>query len=141
MPGDELDATAREMAEKIAATPTVAVKLARRVIGHLARPAIRASMDDELIYQTFLNRSDDFAEFRASARRGSPAALHGELTDDRLGDTPNTTRCRDFLRRRQSARRHCARARSTASPCSSPAAAPASARRSPPSSPGSARRS
>ncbi len=23
-------------------------------------------MDDELIYQTFLNRSDDFAEFRAA---------------------------------------------------------------------------
>ena len=54
------------MAEKIASTPKVAVKLARRVISHLARPAIRASMDDELIYQTFLNRSDDFAEFRSA---------------------------------------------------------------------------
>jgi enoyl-CoA hydratase/carnithine racemase len=63
---DELDATALEMAEKIATTPKVAVKLARRVISHLARPAIRASMDDELIYQTFLNRSDDFAEFRSA---------------------------------------------------------------------------
>jgi enoyl-CoA hydratase/carnithine racemase len=66
VPGEALDATAREMAEKIAATPTVAVKLARRVISHLARPAVSASMDDELIYQTFLNRSDDFAEFRAA---------------------------------------------------------------------------
>ena len=63
---DELDATAYEMAEKVAASPAVAVKLARRAIGHLARPAQRASMDDELIYQTFLNRSDDFAEFRAA---------------------------------------------------------------------------
>jgi len=63
---DELDATAYEMAEKVAAAPAVAVKLARRAIGHLARPAQRASMDDELIYQTFLNRSDDFAEFRAA---------------------------------------------------------------------------
>jgi enoyl-CoA hydratase/carnithine racemase len=63
---DELDATAREMAEKIAASPAVAVKLARKVISHLGRPAVRTSMDDELIYQTFLNKSDDFAEFRAA---------------------------------------------------------------------------
>ncbi len=63
---DELDSTAREMADKIAAAPAVTVKLARRVISHLARPAIRTSMEDELIYQTFVNKSDDFAEFRAA---------------------------------------------------------------------------
>jgi enoyl-CoA hydratase/carnithine racemase len=66
VPGDELDDTAREMADKIAASPMVAVKLARRVISHLSRPAIRSSMEDELIYQTFLNKSEDFAEFRAA---------------------------------------------------------------------------
>ena len=32
VPPDELDATAREMAEKIAAAPAVTVKMARRVI-------------------------------------------------------------------------------------------------------------
>lgn len=63
---DALDATAREMAEKIAAAPAVTVKLARRVISHLAEPTIRSSMADELIYQTFVNRSDDFAEFQAA---------------------------------------------------------------------------
>ena len=63
---EELDATAREIAEKIAAAPMIAVKLARRVIRHLSQPGVRASMDDELIYQTFLNRSDDFAEFKAA---------------------------------------------------------------------------
>ena len=63
---DALDATAYEMAERIVDAPATAVKLARRVMGHLARPAQRASMEDELIYQTFLNRSDDFAEFRAA---------------------------------------------------------------------------
>lgn len=62
----ELDDTAREMAEKVASSPAVAVKLARRVISHLSRPQVRSSMEDELIYQTFLNRSDDFAEFKAS---------------------------------------------------------------------------
>lgn len=66
VPRDELDATAREMAEKIAAAPAVTVKMARRVIAHLARDAQRSSMEDELIYQTFINRSDDFAEFRTA---------------------------------------------------------------------------
>ena len=66
VPPDELDATVREMAEQIASTPQVSVKLAREVIRHLSVPAIRASMADEMIYQTFLNRSDDFAESRAA---------------------------------------------------------------------------
>ena len=48
VPADELDATVREMAEKIAAAPAVTIKMARRVIGHLAEPAIRTSMEDEL---------------------------------------------------------------------------------------------
>ena len=63
---DDLDTTAYEMAERIVDAPAAAVKMARRVVSQLARPAQRASMEDELIYQTFLNRSDDFAEFRAA---------------------------------------------------------------------------
>ena len=63
---DDLDATAYEMAERIVDAPAAAVKMARRVVSHLARPPQRTSMEDELIYQTFLNRSDDFAEFRAA---------------------------------------------------------------------------
>ena len=66
VPRDELDSTAREMAEKIAAAPTVTVKMARRVISHLSREGQRSSMDDELVYQTFINQSADFAEFRAA---------------------------------------------------------------------------
>src|SRR5690606_17343645 len=38
VPPDELDATAFEMAEKVAAAPMVTVKMARRVIAHLAEP-------------------------------------------------------------------------------------------------------
>jgi enoyl-CoA hydratase len=63
---DELDATAREMAEQIAKSPAVTVKMARQVIAHLALPQIRTSMADELIYQTFVNRSDDMGELRAA---------------------------------------------------------------------------
>ena len=77
VPADELDDTVRAMAEQIAATPAVAVKLARKVIAHRVRPAVRASMDDELIYQTFLNRSDDFAEFRAARAEDRPGRYTG----------------------------------------------------------------
>jgi enoyl-CoA hydratase/carnithine racemase len=63
---DALDATAREIAEQIAAAPAVTVKMAREVIRHLAQPPVRAAMNDEMIYQTFINRSDDFAELRAA---------------------------------------------------------------------------
>jgi enoyl-CoA hydratase/carnithine racemase len=67
---DKLDETAWEMAEQIAASPAIAVKLARRVVKHMSEPPLRASMDDELFYQTFLNKSDDFAEFKAARAEG-----------------------------------------------------------------------
>ena len=66
VPAADLDDVAREMAEKIAASPKVTVKMARNVIRHLSEPEIIASMNDELIYQTFINKSDDYAEFRAA---------------------------------------------------------------------------
>ena len=66
VPLDELDTTVREMAEQIAAAPAVTVKMAREVIRHLALPQIRSSMTDEMIYQTFINKSDDIAELRAA---------------------------------------------------------------------------
>lgn len=53
---DELDATAREMAERIAAAPATTVHMARRVLANLAEPEVRASMGDELVYQTFVNQ-------------------------------------------------------------------------------------
>jgi enoyl-CoA hydratase/carnithine racemase len=66
VPSADLDETAMEMARQIAQAPAVAVKMAREVIRHLSVPAVRASMTDEMIYQTFINRSDDFAEFRSA---------------------------------------------------------------------------
>lgn len=63
---EELEPTVFEMAEQIAKSPAITVKMARTVIRHLSVPAIRASMEDELVYQTFINKSDDFAEFRAA---------------------------------------------------------------------------
>lgn len=72
-----LDETALEMAAAIASKPAVAVKLARRVISHLSRPAVRSSMDDELIYQTFLNKSDDFEEFKTARVEGREPRYRG----------------------------------------------------------------
>jgi enoyl-CoA hydratase/carnithine racemase len=77
VPADELDATAREMAEQIASAPAVTVKMAREVIRHLAVPSVRASMADEMIYQTFINRSDDMAELRAARSEDRPPHFTG----------------------------------------------------------------
>ncbi len=74
---DQLDATAREMAEKIAAAPAVTVKMARRVISGLADPEVRSSMADELIFQTFISRSDDMAEMRAARADERPPHYTG----------------------------------------------------------------
>ena len=74
---DDLDAVCREAAEQIAAAPAATIKLARLIISHLSRPEIRASMDDELIYQTYLSRSDDMAELRAACSEGRPGNYTG----------------------------------------------------------------
>ena len=67
---DALDDTAREMAEKIAASPAVTVKMARRVLRHLSEADVRSSMAEELIAQTFIAQSDDMAELRAARAEG-----------------------------------------------------------------------
>jgi enoyl-CoA hydratase/carnithine racemase len=66
VPEAELDDTVRAIAEQIAAAPTITVRLAREVIRHLALPQQRSAMADEMIYQTFISKSDDMAEMRAA---------------------------------------------------------------------------
>jgi enoyl-CoA hydratase/carnithine racemase len=77
VPPDQLIDTAMEMAHKVASAPMVAVKLARRVIRHLSEADVRTSMADELIFQTFLNKSDDFAEFKAARAEGREPKYRG----------------------------------------------------------------
>jgi enoyl-CoA hydratase/carnithine racemase len=77
VPADDLDSTAHEIAEQIAAAPAVTIKMAREVIRHLAVPQIRSSMNDEMIYQTFINRSDDVAEMRAARAEERPPRYTG----------------------------------------------------------------
>ena len=73
----DLDATVMQMAEQIASAPAVTVKMAREVIRHLGVPAVRASMADEMIYQTFVNRSDDFGELKTTRESGRPPRYTG----------------------------------------------------------------
>jgi enoyl-CoA hydratase/carnithine racemase len=77
VPREELDSTAMEMATKIAAAPAVTVKMARRVIRNLGEGEVRASMEHELVYQTFINKSDDYAEFRAARAEGRQGVYRG----------------------------------------------------------------
>ncbi len=74
---DALDATAREIAEQIALMPAVSVKMARSIIRNLAQPALRSSMDEEMIGQTFISRSDDMAELRAARAEDRPPHYTG----------------------------------------------------------------
>jgi enoyl-CoA hydratase/carnithine racemase len=77
VPPEALDDTVREMAEKVAAAPAVTVKMARRVLGHLAEPEVRSSMAEELVAQTFISRSDDMAELRAARAEDRPPVYTG----------------------------------------------------------------
>jgi len=77
VPEADLDSTAREMAEKIAAAPAFTIKMARRVIAHLGDPELRSSMADELVYQTLINKSDDYAELRAARAAQRPPHYTG----------------------------------------------------------------
>lgn len=77
VPAGELDDTVQDMAAQVAKAPAVSVKLARMVISHLARPDIRASMDDEMMYQTTVSRSDDMAERRAADAEHRPPKYTG----------------------------------------------------------------
>jgi enoyl-CoA hydratase/carnithine racemase len=74
---EDLDATAREMAEQIAKAPAMTIKMAREVIRHLSVPPVRDSMRDELIYQTFVTQSADFAEMRAARAEDREARYTG----------------------------------------------------------------
>jgi enoyl-CoA hydratase/carnithine racemase len=77
VPADQLDAVAREMAEKIAAAPAVTIDIARSVLGHLSEPEVRSSMAEELIGQTYISRSDDLAELRLARSEGRSPTYTG----------------------------------------------------------------
>ena len=77
VPPEGLDEVCLEMAHQIAKAPLLSVRLARDVIRHLTVPEVKSSMADEAVYQTMINRSDDFAEFRTAHAEGRDPRYQG----------------------------------------------------------------
>ena len=77
VPAAQLDEVAYEMADRIANSPGATVRMARRVISNLADQEVRTSMADELIFQTYVVKSDDMTEFRAARAEQRPANYTG----------------------------------------------------------------
>jgi enoyl-CoA hydratase/carnithine racemase len=63
---DELESTAREMAETIASAPAFTVKMAKRNMGLLGDDMVRKSIAEEGTTQTLVFASDDYAEMKAA---------------------------------------------------------------------------
>jgi enoyl-CoA hydratase len=77
VPPERLDEEVHAVAAKITEAPAVTVRAARRILGHLAVPEVVASMDEEMIAQTFIARSDDMAEMRAAQAEDRPPVYKG----------------------------------------------------------------
>jgi enoyl-CoA hydratase/carnithine racemase len=67
---DELDATALEMADKIAKLPAFGVKLFRRDLSRIATHLVQQSIEEEAILQAQNYYSDDYREFKAAKAEG-----------------------------------------------------------------------
>lgn len=66
VPDDQLEATVRELAHDIARAPAFTVKMARRIMRHLAFDEVAASIDEEAMAQTLTFSSHDYAEMKAA---------------------------------------------------------------------------
>jgi len=66
VPEAELEATAREMAETIAASPAFTVKMAKRNMSLIADEVVKRSIAEEATTQTLVFASQDYAEMKAA---------------------------------------------------------------------------
>lgn len=66
VPEAELEATAREMAETIAASPAFTVKMAKRNMSLIADELVKRSIAEEATTQTLVFASQDYAEMKAA---------------------------------------------------------------------------
>jgi enoyl-CoA hydratase/carnithine racemase len=66
VPDDQLESTVMEIAHEIAKAPAFTVKMARRIVMHLANDTIAASMDEEAVAQTLVFSSHDYNEMKAA---------------------------------------------------------------------------
>lgn len=72
-PQEQLDAATEALAQELLACAPVAVGLAKRVLDTAAKPALAASLEQEVTSQQVCAMSDDFAEgTRAVAEKREP---------------------------------------------------------------------
>jgi enoyl-CoA hydratase len=67
---DALNAAALDLARKLAGKPPIALAMGKQMIDQMHMGAIRAGIGQELLAQTALFRTEDYAEARAAHREG-----------------------------------------------------------------------
>ena len=77
VPEDDLDARALAIAKTFAGKPPIALAMAKQMIDQMHGPAIRSGTRAELLAQTALFKTDDYAEARAAHREGRKPIYRG----------------------------------------------------------------
>jgi enoyl-CoA hydratase/carnithine racemase len=77
VPVDELDDTAMALAQEIASRSPLAVRMARGVLSTLATPEVERGLHEELLAQTVLFGSEDYAELKAARAEGREPKFKG----------------------------------------------------------------
>ena len=67
---DELDATALDMAHKIAKLPAFSVKLFRRDLSRIATHLVQQSIEEEALLEAQIYHSEDYREFKTAKAEG-----------------------------------------------------------------------
>lgn len=75
---EELDARALEIARKIAAKPPIALAMAKTMIDQSSAGAVRNGIAQELLAQTALFKTEDYAEARAALREKRQPVYKGK---------------------------------------------------------------
>lgn len=78
VPPEELDAKALEIARTIAAKPPLALAMAKSMIDQGTAGAVRNGLAQELLAQTALFKTEDYAEARAALREKRPPVYKGK---------------------------------------------------------------
>lgn len=77
-PPEEVDTTALEIARSLAAKPPIAVAMAKTLVDQASAGAVRSGIAQELLAQTALFQTEDYAEARAALREKRPPIYKGK---------------------------------------------------------------
>jgi len=77
VPADQLEATAREWAERLAAGPTYAIGTSKRLLNRGTEAGLESCLEEEAFAQTLVTQSDDAKEGLTSFRERRKPAFRG----------------------------------------------------------------